>query len=369
MRHCDKQAITVNPTNKCNLRCTYCMASSGQEQTTPLKIDIKFAMTGIKDAIRGHPTGIKAPILRFFSPGEPTQNMECIRECVLFARWLKPDIQLELQTNGLFKSWEDCEFIADHFNAVWFSIDGPSEINGKNRPDDKGNNRSSEILEFMKHVQQKTFVGVRATIVKETVEIQHELIEFFHEQGINYVCANPVIEPITREERIGNGSITAVDLMQFSKGFLKGHQRAKELNMNYVNSLTFNFDDKTDVACRSCLPMPQLNPDGSVSSCDMALYQNVSKELDCFIYGKWEPGSGTIQYDHTKIDYLRSRKNCNLVLCQGCDIIENCAGGCAGRIAYEKGSIFEVIPEYCAATKYLARHIPLNGAEIAYTHP
>ena len=64
MKHCDKRAVTVNPTNVCNLRCGYCMASSSEEQINPMVIPIDFALRGIHDALRGHPNGIKAEILR-----------------------------------------------------------------------------------------------------------------------------------------------------------------------------------------------------------------------------------------------------------------------------------------------------------------
>ena len=66
MRHCDKKAVTVNVTNRCNLRCIYCMASSAEEQFAPIDIPIECAKSGIRDALEGYPTGIKAEILRFF---------------------------------------------------------------------------------------------------------------------------------------------------------------------------------------------------------------------------------------------------------------------------------------------------------------
>jgi len=78
MRHCDKLSVTVSPTNQCNLRCVYCMASSSVEQSSPIDIDINFAKKGIEDALAGFPTGTKAKILRLFSPGEPIQRMNVI---------------------------------------------------------------------------------------------------------------------------------------------------------------------------------------------------------------------------------------------------------------------------------------------------
>ena len=41
MKHCDKKAVTVNVTNKCNLRCTYCMASSPSEQKQTYSIPVR----------------------------------------------------------------------------------------------------------------------------------------------------------------------------------------------------------------------------------------------------------------------------------------------------------------------------------------
>ncbi len=369
VRHCDKQSITINTTNKCNLRCIYCMASSAEEQKNPIFIDMEFAKKGIEDAISGYPTGIIATILRFFSPGEPTQNMSCMKECVSFARSLNPGIRTELQTNGLFGTEYDCAWIANNIDVVWFSLDGPKEINGRYRPDENGYDRTLEIEKNLKYVQKKTFVGVRATIVGETIDEQEKIVEYYNKLGIDYLYVNPVIESIKKNQREGCGAITQVDIMRFAKGFLSGYKMARKLGMHYGNSLTFNFDEKTKIACRSCIPMPQLNPDGSVSSCDMALYLSAPAELQYFIYGKWNNLHKIIEYDSNKILRLQNRNVENLSKCQNCVIKENCAGGCAGRIAYETGDIYNVIPKYCVATKLMAKNMELNKRDFVYTHP
>jgi len=88
MRHCDKLAVTVNPTNRCNLRCGYCMASSAEEQNNPIIINLDFARKGIEDAVMGYPTGIPVTTIRFFSPGEPTQEMDTMKSCMEYARFI-----------------------------------------------------------------------------------------------------------------------------------------------------------------------------------------------------------------------------------------------------------------------------------------
>jgi len=368
MRHCDKRAVTINPTNKCNLRCEYCMASSAEEQDNPIVISRDFAFAGIKDAIDGEPTGIKAESLRFFSPGEPTQAMHIIKDCVEYARSLNPDIKVELQTNGLFETREDTEWIADNIDVVWFSLDGPATINDKHRPDAFGKGRTAEIEENMKIVQQKAFVGVRATVVEEMLNRQVDLVAYYYALGVEYIGLNPIIRPIKRRET-ETEIVTKSDIMTFAENFADAYELGAELGAKVLSSLTFNFDSVAKVACRSCLPMPQLNPDGSVSSCDMALYRDSMDALQFFVYGNWFQANRMIMYDMDKIKALQSRTTENLPKCRDCPVLNYCAGGCAGRVAYQTGSLFDIIPEYCKATRYLATRIPLGKNVVEFTHP
>ena len=115
--------------------------------------------------------------------------------------------------------------------------------------------------------------------------------------------------------------------------------------------------------------MPQLNPDGSVSSCDMAMYRDTKKELEVFLYGEWDECKKIITYDMKKIDILKSRKLGNLKKCSKCKYGPYCAGGCVGRIAFETGSIFGNISKICEATHYMAERIQLGKMKYTATHP
>jgi radical SAM protein with 4Fe4S-binding SPASM domain len=179
---------------------------------------------------------------------------------------------------------------------------------------------------------------------------------------------NPVIRSIKRGES-GAISVSRNDVMAFARGFVQAHALADRLGMRLLSSFTFNFDESTSCACRSCVPMPQLNPDGSVSSCDMALYFDTKRELQSFLYGAWNQQQRLIEYDMDKIAHLKNRRIENLPKCQNCDIKSYCAGGCAGRIAYQTGNIYDTINEFCAATRYLANKIPLGRKLVAHSHP
>jgi radical SAM protein with 4Fe4S-binding SPASM domain len=368
MKNCDKLAVTVCTTNICNLRCEYCIAASGKEQINPKVIDVNFAKKGIKDALEGYPTGTKAKILRFYSGGEPTQAFRIIKECVEYAHLLDPSIRTELQINGLFLSKEITLWIRDNISVVWFSLDGLPEINDKNRPDKAGKGRTKEIEENLKLVMEKSTIGIRSTIIKEVVNKQHLIVEYYSKLGIKNLAFNPVFNPVERNSQ-GNMGITSFSIMDFAKGFLVAHKRANELGINLLSSLTCNFDEPTSRACWSCIPMPQLNVDGSVSSCDLVLYRDTKEEMKPFLYGEWDKDNKKIIYDMDKINYLRKRKLENLPKCKDCEVASFCAGGCLGGVAYEKGDMYDIIETDCEAIKYLAKNIPLGEKKLTNTHP
>lgn len=294
--------------------------------------------------------------------------MDIVKDCVEYARSLKSNIKVELQTNGLFETPEDTEWIANNIDAVWFSLDGPAKINDLHRPDANGKGRTAEIEENMRIIQQKAFVGVRATVVEEMLDKQTDIVAYYKALGIEYLGLNPIIRQIKRREK-GTEIVTKNDVMIFAENFAEACDLGVELGMKVLSSLTFNFDMPTNIACRSCLPMPQLNPGGSVSSCDMALYKDSMDALQFFVYGFWSKGNQFIMYDSEKIATLQSRTTDNLPKCKDCVALNYCAGGCAGRVAYQTGSLFDVIPEYCRATRFLATRIPLNKRVVEYTHP
>ena len=249
-----------------------------------------------------------------------------------YARALKPDVTFELQTNGLFNSEEDAKWIAENFNYVWFSLDGPKFVNDKHRPDEFGGGRTDEIENNLKTVMEygRSIVGVRSTVVEELLSNQEEIVRHYHSLGVKYLCLNPIIRQIKRgETKIRE--VTKNDIMVFAEGFVRAFNLGKKLGMHINSSLTFNFDEPTCIACRSLLPVPQLNPDGSVSSCDMALYSDTEPSLQPFLYGHWNPKTQRIVYDLDKIKTLQSRKLGNLPICDSCEIKDYCAGGCAGR--------------------------------------
>ena len=294
--------------------------------------------------------------------------MGVIRECIAYAKHINPAVQTELQTNGLFQNDEDAIWIGENFDIVWISLDAPSSINDMYRPDANGNGRTDEIEKYLQIVSDYTKVGVRATIVDETINNQTELVTHFHNMNVKYLAFNPVINPIKRNDK-EKSDVNKSSQLLFAKGFCDAYKVANNLGIEFTNSMTFNFDEPAEYSCRSCLPMPQLNPDGSVSSCDMAMFSDTKESLKVFLYGLWNPNDKLIIYDQAKIQNLQRNKRTNIVACMSCPISEYCAGGCIGRTVYQTGKLGTIVPEVCEATRYMAKHIGVGKKILCNTHP
>lgn len=385
MAHSEKQQITIFPTNRCNMNCSYCVASKSIQELHSKEIDIDFAKAGIQDYFsQGHHQ------IRFYSNGEPTCGMDVIKECVKYGRELiekrkKRDVHAkslitEIQTNCFFDE-VTAVWIGENIDYVWASIDGWPDVQDKYRrpKSNKGSSekvlKNIEIIRDIKEKEQKktgkdTFIGVRSTIVNETVDRQEELVEYFAKIGIKEICSEPCFRPVDYPQE-NNQKITLVDLGKYVQNFISAWKRAQELEVSYINSFIVNFgNDKgvnTKYACRACLPTPHLTVDGCVSACDLAFHAKTS--LPHLIYGKWDFETKQIQYDNQAIEKLRDR-HCNKISkCNGCIIQTHCCGGCLGRAYHETGDFYGVIKEYCDATRYLYEHLDLGKVKFLHLHP
>jgi len=258
MGHARKEQITVFPTNACNMRCKYCAANAAVYQDKPEKINISFAKRGISDYFSD---GLKHQI-RYYSSGEPTEAMDIIEKTWEYAYSIVGNrLVSEMQTNCCFDR-NALDWIGKHISIVWASIDGWPEVQNKNRPLQGGQPSSDIALRNALTLLDKTFVGIRITIVPETVDKQINLIEYFYDLGFRYISSEPVFLPVKNNEKKVDGPITCVDLKTYIKNFLETWFVAEKMGVSYINSFMVNFDERVEYACRSCLPTPHLTTQG-----------------------------------------------------------------------------------------------------------
>lgn len=149
--------LILEVTQKCNLRCSYCLYS-GKYDSYRLHSDRSMDFNTAKKAIdyffdiakSGKRTRKYGTVHINYYGGEPLLNFPLIKKCVDYIEAEKKNIIRDrilysMTTNGTLLSEEIIDFIMDHKFGLAISLDGPREEHDKNRrfPDGRG---SFEII-------------------------------------------------------------------------------------------------------------------------------------------------------------------------------------------------------------------------------
>lgn len=128
--------IILETTERCNLRCRYCVYDKSFNQKRnhghrDMSLDIAYrAIDHLANS-----SSMKERVAISFYGGEPLLRFPFIRECVLYAkkRITENKLIFSLTTNGTLMTRKMAAFFSNSGFGVHVSIDGPQEIHNKNR--------------------------------------------------------------------------------------------------------------------------------------------------------------------------------------------------------------------------------------------
>lgn len=362
MGHKRKQCISFLLTNACNLNCKYCYLGKKPTHLSDVyRLDLDFIKESLNDFLAYL---IRENLLtdifhiRFFAEGEPTLEIERMKEIKKYAEEIvelynlkntnKIKLFTELQTNGFFNP-TTAQWVVQNCDIVWISCDGIPRFQDYYRPTAKGSPSSHVIeqnIQFL--VDAGITVGIRSTIGEENLQFQKDNIDYFQKLGVSAVFADHMCAPVTSDN---NHNLVSVPHLKFAERFVDAWAYAMKKNFFYSTFLMVNFDEECEISCRSLVPFPHITPRGLVSCCDMAVSDSGS--LSSLIYGKWNPELKKIQYNDSAIAKIRSRTVYHLQQCNDCTISKRCAGGCAGEAINENNDFYAINHELCAAARYI----------------
>ena len=353
MAHCRKKCLSILLTDDCNLKCKYCYCGEERKKDS---INLDFVKCAIDDFVK---QGNKL-FIRFFGNGEPTLEFDKIKEIHNYAVNIDGNAIFEIQTNGVFNE-NIAEWISNNIDIVWISYDGTTEVNEFYRATFNNTSVSNVVEKNIRYINTRVKeLGVRATIGKKNLYKQNEIIDKMEELGVKYIYSDLMFADVGNKLYYED----EIEPLEYAKEFLKARKYAETKNIYYGSFFTINFDEKTNISCRACLPMPHLTVDGFVSCCDMGYAEGELQEL---IYGKYDKKNNKIIYDNQKIKNIQARTVDNLIQCQNCEIKYYCAGGCIGEAINENGTIYSIKEKNCEAIKFLAKE--LLGEKIPILHP
>lgn len=361
MPHIEKQMASFFLTTKCNLRCVYCYNSHQRASLKEQSLSLDIAKAGIDYFF----STSSSRHIRFYGPGEPTQEFSLLKNIVEYARLkTEKELTVEIQTNGCFEN-NVREWLLNNTNIIWFSFDGEPDIQNSNRPCANGN-PSAPILERNVRwlIEQKNncnlMVGARVTIMDGNVMRQKDIVDYFYSLGISYIWTDPLFPSVGEKpvcEDIEKKENFHFDMKTYIYNYIEAFQYAKEMGVFYGSFLMCNFDGKCSQHCRACTPTPHFTTDGYVSACDLVTFGENAHHMDCFVYGRWNAEQKKFDFDINKISMLQSRSAENMKHCFNCIAKSHCGGYCLGEVMNETGNLFGQKEKTCDAIRLLYREL------------
>lgn len=383
MPHCKKKMISFFLTTRCNLCCRYCYNAKERNAIKEQTIPFDIAKAGIDWYFKNN----DSRHIRFYGPGEPTQEFLKMKQITEYAKDHPNrgnDVTVEIQTNGIFT--EDIRlWILENVNIVWLSFDGTRDIQNYNRPLNPkyqelfNNKTSADVLEenakwLIDNINQHDlFVGARVTITDVNISKQRELVDYFCSLGIKYVWTNPLFYSVGKVPvciDIEKQEDYSFDMDGYIDNYLEAYKYAKSKGMFWGSFLTINFDGESYYHCRSCTPLaaPHITPDGFISACDMVVLGSEPYHMDLFIVGKWDNETKKFVLEEEKIRALEKRKSISIAHCQNCVAQLHCGGYCLGEIVNETGRLDGQNIVKCKAIRRLYNELGICKP-YPYLHP
>lgn len=383
MPHVNKKMLSFFLTTKCNLCCRYCYNAKERNAIEEKTLSFEIAKAGIDWYFENN----DSRHIRFYGPGEPTQEFELLKEITKYAK-SHPNggekVTVEIQTNGVFT--EDIrEWALDNFNIMWMSFDGMKDVQSYNRPlnslyNELFHNRSSaDVLEdnvrwlINNKGHRNIMIGARVTITDINVDRQIEMVDYFYDLGIRYVWTNPLFYsvgkiPVCADEQKKQAYHFNMNL--YIDNYLNAYRYAKSKGVFWGSFLTINFDGKSPYHCRCCTPLnaPHLTPDGYISACDMVVLGAEPYHMSPFIVGKWDNKTKTFNLYEDKIKDLNNRCSTTIEHCRVCPVKFHCGGYCLGETVNETGKLDGQNPIKCKAVLRLFKELG-TCQPYKYLHP
>ncbi len=215
-------AVYFNPTDRCNLNCTYCyipetMRKLGEHMS---KDDLLTSLGILKRYFQSTlPKGVKPQII--FHGAEPTLNREA-----LFAglEQFQNDFRFGIQTNGTLLDDADLEFLTSRGIAIGLSLDADLETTStQTRKTWDGASVYDKVLASMEKLRGYPNYSVICTVTRENMRRLVRTVDFFHQQGVPACMLNPV-----RCTREGAREVKPAD-HEMSRYYLAALDRTHEL--------------------------------------------------------------------------------------------------------------------------------------------
>lgn len=333
--------VTLFPTNRCNLRCSYCYAQGGEggDNNEPLTVmDLAAAKRAI-DLVAHNAQELAAEglpyknfLVSIHGNGEPFCAFDTLREIVFYAQDVSEALEfpvvLNTATNGVMDE-EQLEFLAANFNNVNISFDGLPSLQDAQRPLANGKGSFALVDRTMKRLAAAGVnFGIRATVTNAMIARLVEITSFV---ANNYPSVEQLhFEPVWECGRCVTSNDSPPTAEDFIANYLAALEVAREKGIRLVYSGA-RQDMVTDAFCKVSSGSFTVTPTGDVTACYEVSYKSDPRS-ERYFFGRYDPELGTYVFDQKTLDALAQLNVKNIPFCTDCFCRWHCAGDCAAKV-------------------------------------
>ena len=320
------KAMCLNVAHDCNLRCSYCFASTGDFGGERKLMTPEVGKKAIDYLLKY--SGDRHNLEMDFFGGEPLMNFETVKKIVEYARSQEPvyhkKFRFTITTNGMLLTDDKIDFINREMSNVVLSIDGRKEVNDRMRPRVDGKGSYDKIIPMYKKLVdqrgEKEYY-VRGTYTKYNLDFSDDVFALL-DAGFDQISVEPVIADA--EEPY---AITEADLPRIFEEYERLMQKILDYEATGKKFNFFHFMLDLDQGpcaikrlrgCGCGNEYVAITPDGDIYPC----HQFVGQEE--FLMGNVDEGI-------TKPEIAEEFRGCSVYSkesCRTCFARFYCSGGC-----------------------------------------
>jgi len=157
------EMVTLQLTQRCNLRCTYCFYSGRYGNREHSDLDISFDIaTKALDYAFSRSIDAEALSVGFYG-GEPLLMIDLIKDCVSYIEehYNGRRVQYNITTNGTLLTKNVYKYLKDKDFSILVSIDGPKPIHDSNRKFKNGTGSYDRIIKNLASIEEFDSESVR----------------------------------------------------------------------------------------------------------------------------------------------------------------------------------------------------------------
>jgi uncharacterized protein len=336
------------PTRACNMSCPYCdFAASG---ASGKMMDLKLA----REAVNVYMEVLVANNHRHaevhFFGGEPFCAEELVHFVVGYAGMRAAELGLtvrfEATSNGLYNVAR-AHWIADYFDTIVLSLDGPADIQDRNRPAVNGRSVFEAVTRTGRIFSERCVeLTVRTCVTNDTVPRMPEIASWVARHFRPSTLCFETLTDSPLNEAVGLG---LPDPWDFARQFDIAARLLDAYGIETINS-TADIRTRQLTFCPVGRDAMIVSPDGAVDACYL-LKKDWSRNGLNMRYGKLNvpgvtqpappsitldqigfagdlPSQPALQIDDEALQRIRELNVLKRPLCTHCMCRYNCAGGC-----------------------------------------